>query len=109
MKISPMFFSQQGHSWTARAEITDPAVYWGSLGGTTSVTFDPSSGLAQFLDLQLTVSGAAPVRFTIESNPADYVLTTEMEVYIFVSFVCVFYVCTVNLGYKDLRYKNTRL
>ena len=62
------------------ASVSDPNVYWGTLGGTTSTTFDPATGIASILDLELDRSGVCPVTFTIQSNPADYVLTTEIEV-----------------------------
>ncbi|KAK7105773.1 hypothetical protein V1264_017108 [Littorina saxatilis] len=68
------------HTWTATATISDPNAYPGSLGGTTSVSFDPATGSADFLDLQLTRSGVCPVLITVTSSPSDYTLTTELEV-----------------------------
>ncbi|KAK7468036.1 hypothetical protein BaRGS_00036740, partial [Batillaria attramentaria] len=69
--------SWRGHTWSVSAAIADSDIYSGTLGGTTTATFDPVTGLANFFDLQLSRSGMCPVLFTVTSNPPDYVLNVE--------------------------------
>ncbi|GFN92112.1 fibrocystin-l [Plakobranchus ocellatus] len=67
-------------TWTATASIFDVAFCPSTLGGTLTVPFDPSTGKASFLNLQLNRPGKCPVKVTIESDPVEY--TVEMVVLI---------------------------
>ncbi|GFS10808.1 polycystic kidney and hepatic disease-like 1 [Elysia marginata] len=65
-------------TWTATASIYDLSYYTGTLSGSLTVPFDPSTGKATFLNLQLTKPGKCPVKVVIESDPVEY--TVEMVV-----------------------------
>ncbi|KAK3716577.1 hypothetical protein RRG08_039372 [Elysia crispata] len=65
-------------TWTATASIYDSSFYSGSLSGSLTVPFDPSTGKASFLNLQLTKPGKCPIKVVIESDPVEY--TVEMVV-----------------------------
>ncbi|KAK3107766.1 hypothetical protein FSP39_021797 [Pinctada imbricata] len=67
----------RGHTWTANATLGMPELYNGTLEGSLVVTFDPSSGQAQFYSLNITNLGAYVVKFHITSNPPDYDFTHE--------------------------------
>ncbi|GFN92105.1 fibrocystin-l [Plakobranchus ocellatus] len=67
-------------TWTATASIYDVAFCQSTLGGTLTVPFDPSTGMASFLNLQLNKPGKCPIKVVIKSRPADY--TVKMVVFI---------------------------
>ncbi|XP_012942613.1 fibrocystin-L [Aplysia californica] len=60
------------HTWSATASVYDSKFYSGSLAGALTVPFDPATGKATFLDLQLDTPGKCPVLVTITSDPPDY-------------------------------------
>ncbi|KAK7468043.1 hypothetical protein BaRGS_00036747 [Batillaria attramentaria] len=75
----------RNHTWAVTASISDPDVYDGTLTGVTSSTIDPATGKAHFLDLRLSRSGICPVKFTVTSTPAEYVLEKVLEIAVLTS------------------------
>nr|KAG5688250.1 hypothetical protein BaRGS_015796 [Batillaria attramentaria] len=73
------------HTWAVTASISDPDVYDGTLTGVTSSTIDPATGKAHFLDLRLSRNGICPVKFTVTSTPAEYVLEKVLEIAVLTS------------------------
>ncbi|XP_048254422.1 fibrocystin-L-like isoform X3 [Haliotis rufescens] len=57
----------RGHTWSVTASMTE-----GTLTGTKTVSFDPSTGMATFSDLQIDEIGRYYLKFHVTSTPADY-------------------------------------
>lgn len=71
----------QGHTWTAKISIYSPELSpTANLAGTTTVTFDPVTGLAMFNDLSLDVRGRYALQATVTSNPTQHSLTARSKV-----------------------------
>ncbi|KAL4228553.1 Fibrocystin-L [Mactra antiquata] len=63
------------HTWSAEAKMLGSPTEYGSLDGTLTSSFDPSTGRAMFPDLNITGFGMFYVQFRVVSNPPDYNLT----------------------------------
>ena len=67
-------FILQSHTWTVEATLLVASTY-GSLAGSLTTTFDPTSGQAMFPDLQMSGFGIYYIQFRVVSNPADFNMT----------------------------------
>ncbi|KAH3704510.1 hypothetical protein DPMN_079566 [Dreissena polymorpha] len=66
----------QGHTWDASVTLLASSEY-GDLEGNLTTTFDPVSGEATFMALNMTGYGVYYLKFTATSTPADYSLTVN--------------------------------
>ncbi|XP_060603397.1 fibrocystin-L-like isoform X3 [Ruditapes philippinarum] len=73
--------SWRNHTWTASVSMISPSNY-STLGGTTTISFDPNTGRVMFPDLLFTGFGTFCLQFRVVSDPPDFNMTMNHKIII---------------------------